>query len=188
LFDYDNDGDVDLFSANGMADLLVDQDQLLLENDASGRFSNVGPERSPYFREKRSARGAAVWDFDNDGDLDIIVSHIDLRGTVALLRNDGGNQRHWLGLTLDGGDRPVTAIGAKVTLRSGSRQQVRVNQWATSYLSCNDPRLHFGLGDHQLVDTLEVRWSDGRVERYRQVEADRYLTVVRGSGIRVGNR
>ena len=79
---------------------LVEQDQLLLENAGQGQFHDVGPQRGDYFREKRSARGAAVWDYDNDGDLDIIVSHIDLRGTATLLRNDGGNRQHWIGLTL----------------------------------------------------------------------------------------
>ncbi len=184
IFDYDNDGDVDIFAANGTADLLIDQDQLLLENDGKGRFANVGAQRSPYFREKRSARGAAVWDFDNDGDLDIIVSHIDLRGTPTLLRNDGGNRNHWIGLTLVGKKGPATAVGAKVTVKTGDKTQVGVNQWATSYLSYNDPRMHFGLGEHATIDQLEVRWSDGRVEVYRDLRADRYLTLVQGKGIR----
>ncbi|NIM47748.1 MAG: CRTAC1 family protein, partial [Gemmatimonadales bacterium] len=79
---------------------LIEQYPLLLENDGSGRFRDVGPGRAGYFAEKRSGRGAAVWDFDDDGDLDIIVSHVDLRATATLLRNDGGNRNHWLGLTL----------------------------------------------------------------------------------------
>ncbi len=182
IFDYDNDGDLDIFSANGMADLLVDQDQVLMENDGRGHFHDVGPQRSPYFRQKRSARGAAVWDYDNDGDLDVIVSHIDLRGTAALLRNDGGNRQHWLGLTLVGRLGPATALGAKVTVKTGGRTQVAVNQWATSYLSYNDPRMHFGLADKSVVDQLEVRWNDGRVEVYTDVPADRYLTLVQGKG------
>ncbi len=184
FFDYDNDGDVDIFAADGTADLLVDQDQLLLENDGKGRFQNVGPQRGSYFREKRSGRGAAVWDFDNDGDLDIIVSHIDLRGTPTLLRNDGGNRNHWIGLTLIGKNGPATAIGAKVTVKAGDRSQVKVNQWATSYLSYNDPRMHFGLGKQATIDQLEVRWSDGRVEVLRDVLADRYITIVQSKGVR----
>jgi hypothetical protein len=184
MFDYDNDGDLDIFSANGMADLLVDQDQLLLENDGHGRFRNVGVQRSPYFRQKRSARGAAVWDYDNDGDLDLIVSHIDLKGTAALLRNDSGNQNHWLGLKLVG-ETPASAIAAKVTVVSGKLTQVGINQWSTSYLSMNDPRMHFGLGQRDHVDQLEIRWTDGRVEVYRGLPADRYLTIVQGKGIRV---
>lgn len=180
LFDYDNDGDVDIFSANGMADLLVDQDQLLLENDGEGRFQSVGPQRSPYFTQQRSARGAAVWDFDNDGDLDIIVSHIDLRGTAALLRNDGGNRNHWVGITLVGQNGPATAIGARVRVRTTQRTQVAVNQWATSYLSFNDPRIHFGLGDDSTIERLEVHWPDGRIDVHRNLQADRYITLTYG--------
>ena len=182
LFDYDNDGDLDIYSANGMADLLVEQDQLLLENAGQGQFHDVGPQRSAYFREKRSARGAAVWDYDNDGDLDIIVSHIDLRGTAALLRNDGGNRHHWIGLTLIG-THPAAAVAAQVTIKAGDLTQVGVNQWGNSYLSFQDPRMHFGLGPHALVDQLQVRWSDGRVEVYRDLPADHYVTIVQGTGI-----
>ena len=106
------------------------------------------------------------------------------RAIRALLRNDGGNRKHWLGLTLVGKDGPVTAIGAKVTVTTGDRKQVGVDQWATSYLSYNDPRMHFGLGDNAVIDQLEVRWNDGRVEVYRDVPADRYLTIVQGKGLR----
>jgi hypothetical protein len=182
LFDYDNDGDLDIFSANGMADLLVDQDPLLLENDGQGRFQDVGPRRSAYFREKRSARGATVWDYDHDGDLDIIVSHIDLRGTAALLRNDGGNRNHWIGVTLVG-KTPASALGAQVTVTSGDLRQVSVNQWGNSYLSYKDPRLHFGLGPRAHVDRVEVRWTDGRQEIFSDLAADRYVTIQQGQGV-----
>ncbi|MFQ5675268.1 MAG: CRTAC1 family protein [bacterium] len=184
LFDYDNDGDLDVFSANGTADELILQHPLLLENDGKGRFWNVGPERGAYFRKKRSGRGAAVWDFDNDGDLDIIISHVDLRATAKLLRNDGGNRNHWLGLTLVGGSGPASAIGAKVTILAGEHKQVRVNQWATSYLSNHDPRIHIGLGKQKQVDRLEIMWPDGHKEIYRDMDTDRYLTIVEGGGIR----
>ncbi|MFQ5821371.1 MAG: CRTAC1 family protein [Candidatus Heimdallarchaeota archaeon] len=184
LFDFDNDGDLDIFSANGAAEELIMQHPLLLANDGKGRFQNIGPERSTYFREKRSGRGAAVWDFDNDGDLDIIVSHVDLRATATLLRNDGGNRNHWIGLTLVGRSEPASAIGAKVTIQAGEHKQVAVNQWATSYLSYNDPRMHIGLGKQEQVDRLEIRWPDGNTEIFRGLRADRYLTIVQGEGIR----
>jgi hypothetical protein len=184
LFDFDNDTDLDIFSANGTAEVLVDQPQLLLENDGAGRFRDAGPALSSYFRERRSGRGAAVWDYDDDGDVDIIVSHIDLRGTTALLRNDGGNRSHWLGITLVGRDGPATAVGATVTVEAGGRRQVLVNQWVTSYLSSNDPRLHVGLGASDRVERLEIRWVGGEPEVYRDLAADRYITVVEGAGIR----
>ena len=83
-----------------------------------------------------------------------------------------------------GKDGPLTAIGAKVTVKTGDRTQVGVNQWATSYLSCNDPRMHFGLGAHDTIDQLAVRWSDGRVEVYHNLQADRYVTLVQGRGLK----
>ena len=98
LFDYDNDGDLDIVAANGTAEELILQYPLLLENDGKGHFKNVGKEHGAYFSTKRSGRSLAVWDFDNDGNLDIIISHLDKNGTPALLRNDGGNGNHWLGL------------------------------------------------------------------------------------------
>ncbi len=183
LLDYDNDGDLDIFAANGTAEELILQVPLLLENDGKGHFKNTGQERGAYFSTRRSGRGSAIWDYDNDGDLDIVVSHVDLQATPALLRNDGGNSNHWLGLTLIGKDGPVSAIGAKVTVTAGGRKQVMVNQWATSYLSNNDPRLHIGLGQQKQVDQLEIRWSDGKTEVYSNIAADRYINLVQGKGI-----
>jgi len=183
FFDYDNDGDLDIVAANGTAEELILQYPLLLENDGEGHFKNVGQVHGSYFSTKRSGRSLAVWDFDNDGDLDIIVSHVDRQATAALLRNDGGNTSHWLGLTLKGKDGPVSAIGAKVIVTAGGKKQVLVNQWATSYLSNNDPRLHIGLGQQKQIDLLEITWSDGKKEIYRNIASDRYLTILQGKGI-----
>ena len=183
FFDFDNDGDLDIFSANGLAEELVLQLPLLLENDGTGRFRNVGQEKSAYFREERSGRGAAIWDYDNDGDLDIIVSHIDLKATATLLRNNNGNKNHWLGMMLLGDSGPASAIGAKVTVYAGEHRQVAVNQWATSYLSYNDPRMHFGLGRHTHVDRLEIRWPDGRTEEYYDLDVDRYIIIKQADGV-----
>jgi hypothetical protein len=182
LFDFDNDGDLDIFSANGTAEELILQPPLLLENDGSGSFTDVGRERGGYFQEMRSGRAAATWDYDNDGDLDIIVSHVDLRATAMLLRNDGGSRNHWLGLNLVGSGGPASAIAAKVTIETATRTQVAVNQWATSYLSFNDPRMHFGLGKDKMVTRLEIRWPDGTTQVLTDVAVDRYLTVVQGEG------
>ena len=81
-----------------------------------------------------------------------------------LLKNDGGNKNHWLGLTLKGKNGPASAISARVTVTAGGKKQVMVNQWATSYLSNNDPRLHIGLGNEKRIETLEINWSDGKKE------------------------
>ena len=183
FFDYDNDGDLDIVAANGNAEELILQYPLLLENDGKGHFINVGKERGDYFSGKRSGRGLAVCDFDNDGFLDIIISHLDKLGTAALLRNSGGNGNHWLGLNLKGKNGPSSAIGAKVTVMAGLKRQVLVNQWATSYLSNNDPRLHIGLGQQGKIDQLEIKWSDGKKEVYLNIASDRYLTILQGKGI-----
>ncbi|MBT3382968.1 MAG: CRTAC1 family protein [Prolixibacteraceae bacterium] len=183
FFDYDNDGDLDIFSANGTAEELILQHPVLLENDGNGRFKDIGQEKSNYFSTKRSARAAAVWDYDNDGDLDIIVSHIDLQATATLLRNDGGNSNHWLGLKLIGKNGPASAIGAKVIVKIGDKKQVYVNQNATSYLSYNDPRVHIGLGNNNKIDQIEIHWSNGKKEIYENPQIDRYLTIKEEIGI-----
>jgi enediyne biosynthesis protein E4 len=183
LFDYDNDGDLDIVAANGTAEELILQYPLLLENDGNGHFKNDGPEHGKYFSEKRSGRALAVWDFDNDGDLDIIISHVDKEATSTLLRNDGGNANNWLGMTLKGSNGSPAAIGAKVVVTAGGRKQVLVNQWATSYLSNNDPRLHVGLGKQKAADVVEISWTDGKKEIYRNIACNRYITIKEGTGI-----
>ena len=180
LFDYDNDEDLDIFIANGTAEELILQHPLLLENDGKGHFSNVGPQRCDYFSTKRSGRTAAVWDYDNDGDLDIIVSHIDLQATPALLRNDSHNGNHWLGLTLMGRHGVASAIAARVTVWYAGKKQVHINQWSTSYLTNHDQRMHIGLGRHMAVDSIVVKWSDGTSGTWYDPPVDRYLIIQEG--------
>ncbi len=183
FFDFDNDGDQDIIAANGNGEELILQLPILLENDGTGKFSNTGPSRSDYFRQKRSGRGLAVCDFDNDGDMDVFISHVDLQATSVLLRNEGGNRNHWLGLSLKSDKGPIPAISAKVIVTAGGRQQVLLNQWATSYLSANDPRLHIGLGKNAVIEKLKIHWSDGVKEVYNNIKADRYITIVQGKGV-----
>jgi enediyne biosynthesis protein E4 len=183
LFDYDNDGDLDIVAASGTAEELTLQYPLLLENDGKGHFKNVGMEHSSYFSTKHSGRSLAVLDFNNDGNMDILISHIDNNGTPALLKNEGGNGNHWLGLKLKGEKGPASEIAAKVTVTAGGKKQVLFNQWTTSYLTNNDPRIHAGLGTNKKVDLLEIRWSDGKKETYKNIDCDRYITIVQGKGI-----
>jgi hypothetical protein len=183
LFDYDNDGNLDIVSANGTAEELIPQYPLLLGNDGKGHFKNVGKEHGPYFSTKRSGRGLAVLDYDNDGFPDLIISHVDQPGTAALLHNSGGNGNHWLGLTLKGKNGPASAIGAKVTVTAGGVKRVFVNQWTTGYLSNSDQRLHIGLGSQKMIDQIEINWTNGAKEVYKNIASDRYLTILQGKGV-----
>ena len=160
LFDYDNDGDLDIFTANGNGEALILQLPLLLENDGKGNFTNIGPNVHPYFKEKRSGRAAAAVDYNNDGWLDIMVSHIDLKATPTLLRNEG-KDNNWLGITLIGSHGPASAVSALVTVKTKLKTQVLINQQANAYLSWHDPRLHVGLGKAEDIESIEISWPHG---------------------------
>jgi len=182
LIDYDNDGDLDIFTANGTAEELRLQLPLLLENDGNGNFTNVGPSVSPYFSEKRSGRAAAIIDYDNNGTLDIIVSHIDLKATPALLRNQGNNN-NWLSFSLKGDHGPASAVGALITIKSGNGRQVLVNQPANTYLSWNDPRMHAGLGQADKVDSLKIDWPNGASETFHNISVNQHIVIRQSVGI-----
>jgi hypothetical protein len=115
--------------------------------------------------------------------MDIIVSHVDLIRTATLLRNDSDKKNHWLGLTLRGKNGLASAIGAKVTVITGQKKQVYVNQWTTGYLSNSDPRLHIGLGKQRMINQIEIKWTDGKNEVYNDIESDQYLKIEQGKGI-----
>jgi hypothetical protein len=178
LHDFDNDGDVDLFSANGAAETLVEKPPTLMLNDGAGRFVRVGSEAGPYFADTRSGRGAAFGDYDNDGDIDIVVNHVDLKARATLLRNDTANGHHWFGVRLEPTRGAPEPIGAVVRLTAGGRTQVRVYQPTQSYLSQNDPRLHFGLVRGTRVETLEIQWPGRAVQKLTDLPADQYHTVI----------
>jgi enediyne biosynthesis protein E4 len=177
LLDYDNDGWPDVFTVHGNAHHEYVQEDSLARNRGDGSFVDVSRESGEYFSSKYVGRGGAVADIDNDGDLDLLV--INLNDAPRLLRNDGGNRRNWLmvdaRLAFPSGQR--TAIGARVTVRGGALEQIDDVNPVRGYLSQNDPRLHFGLGDESVV-TVEIRWPDGTVERHEDVEANQILTLV----------
>ncbi len=178
LFDYDNDTDLDVYVSNGNAHHEYPEEDVLAANDGKGKFSDVARGAGPYFAEKHVGRGATYGDYDNDGDLDLLI--VNLNGAARLLRNDGGNRGHWLMVraVLPGG--LSDAIGARVTATIGERKLVREVSGATGYLSQADLRTHFGLGSVERVDQIEIRWPDRSVKRLKNVPADQLLTVVQG--------
>jgi hypothetical protein len=177
LHDLDLDGDLDLFTTNGVAHILVAQSPVLGVNDGGGRFADARATAGHYFHSRRSGRGAAFGDFDNDGDLDIAVNHLDHQAQAALLRNDSHRRGHWLGLGLRG-HRPATAHGAHLELEVDGRRLVRVYQPNAGYLSGNDPRVHYGVGQSRRVERLAVRWPSGKTQIWKGLAVDRYWVLV----------
>ena len=185
--DYDNDGYQDLFIANGHLDENVqafnptgfyEQPNLLFHNNRDGTFDEGGVDLGSGMRLEKISRGSAYADYDNDGDLDLLVTN--LKGTPDLLRNEGG-QNTWLTLKLIGTRSNRDAIGARVKVTTGNLTQIREVRSSSSYLSQNDMRLHFGLGKHSQVDRIEIRWSRGLQEHLEGVEANQILTLIEGN-------
>ena len=179
LIDYDNDGLLDVFVANGNAHHEYTEEDVLLRNNGKGGFIDVATRSGAYFGEKHVGRGAAFADYDNDGDIDILV--MTLNGPAKLLRNDGGNRNHWLTVDARLGRTRSPALGARVTVSVGKVKMVQDVIGAVGYLSQSDTRVHFGLGDTVRVDAVEVRWAGGRTTKLENVAADQILRVVEGA-------
>ena len=137
-------------------------------------------EAGPAIAEAHVSRGVAFGDFDNDGDLDILI--INMNEPPSLLRNDLTSTGHWLKLKLVGTKSNVSAIGAVVTVLTGGRKQVQSVLASSGYLSCNDRRLHFGLGSAASAD-LEIVWPNGLREELKGVSADQLITVRENAGV-----
>jgi hypothetical protein len=189
FMDYDNDGRRDLFMANGHvldniqlyhAETRYSEPKLMFRNTGSGVFENVSDQLGPDFLAPRVSRGAAICDFDNDGDLDILVSN---NGQPPqLLRNDGGNLNHWLQLFLIGTRSNRDAVGARVKVTAGDLVLYDERKGGMSYQSAQDPRLHFGLGQRSAIDQIEIHWPSGEVTKLRNLKADQILAVEEGKG------
>ncbi len=176
LFDYDNDGLVDIFVANGNAHHEFPEEDVLLRNNGDGTFSDVARASGDYFSEKWVGRGVACADLDNDGDLDLIV--VNLNSEAKILRNDGGNRNHWLMVRPKLAKEKRDAVGSRVTIVAGGQTQFRDAVPVRGYLSQMDPRVHFGLGGVSMVERVEVRWPDGSKTVLTDVPADQVLEVV----------
>ncbi|MEP7270930.1 MAG: CRTAC1 family protein [Acidobacteriota bacterium] len=190
FFDYDNDGWLDLLVANGHVYPQIEgaypggmyrQRKLLYRNLRDGTFEEIAAKVSPGMTERRASRGAAFGDYDEDGDVDVIVN--DLDGAPMLLRNDGGNTAgHWISVKLIGAQSNRNAVGARITLKAGGLTQIDEVHAGDSYLSHSDWRVHFGLGAAKTVDEISVRWPSGTVQKVTKVAADRVVRITEGTG------
>jgi hypothetical protein len=184
FFDYDNDGWVDLFVANGHAYPQRDhyrQRMFVHHNNRDGTFGEVAEQLSSSLMEKRVSRGVAFGDLDNDGDVDIVVN--DLDGSPQVFRNDGGNANSSVLIKTIGVKSNRDGIGARVKVVASDLVLVDEVRSGGSYLSQNDLRLHFGLEQRTKIDLVEVRWPSGVVDKITNVNANKMITIKEGKGL-----
>ena len=194
FFDYDLDGHLDIFAANGHVEdeigrvqpkVAYRQPPHLFRNLANGRFEHVTQAMGAAFSRAIVGRGAAYADYDRDGDLDVVIttSH----GPVYLFRNDGGNRNNWVSVKTVGTRSNRSGIGAKVFVESASGRQWRMVHSGSSYLSQSDLTLTFGLGRDPAVSAIEILWPSGLRERVTGVPVNRFITIREGAGIIASN-
>jgi hypothetical protein len=190
FLDFDNDGWKDLFIANGHVyaqlaarrlHITYKQRRTLYRNGRGGRFEDVSLKSGPGIAAESVGRGCAFGDFDNDGDVDIVVNNLD--AGPALLRNDRASRDNWLKVKCIGTRSNRSAIGARVTVTAAGRSQIDEVMSGSSYYSHNDLRLHFGLGAAATVDKVEVRWPCGDREAFESIPANHLIVIEEGKGI-----
>src|SRR5882757_3759389 len=189
--DYDNDGWQDIIQINGHVypeidnyhfDQTFKNPRLVYRNLGNGRFKDVSAEMGPGISEHFSSRGAAFGDYNNDGDMDVLI--LNMNDLPSLLRNEGGNKQNWIKIKLVGTKCNRTAIGARVRVVTGKHVQMDEVHSGTSVMSQSDLRLHFGLGKVEMVDLIEVKWpTTQKVEKFSQVKANQIITIREGDGI-----
>ena len=193
FFDYNNDGLLDIFVANGhlqenialFSDGTYPQSDLLFRNtrqqNGTYHFTDASVEVRLAQLPKRVSRGAAFGDYDNDGDIDIFLNNSNQPAT--LLRNDGGNSNHWLTIQPIGTQSNASGIGTKIVVKAGKLSLFKEVRSGASYLSQSDVRVHFGLGGNSEVDTLEIHWQSGRIEQFSNLKSNQILRIKEGHGI-----
>ena len=184
FIDYDNDGYQDLFVANGhlhenLAELgqegTYGQRNLLFRNNSNGTFTEISETLGPGMKLTDVSRGATFADYDLDGDIDIVVTNSNT--APRLLRNDGGNRKNWLQIRLTATNGSTDAIGARVKITTGTLTQTREVRSGDGYLSQQDLTLHFGIGDSEQVDSIEVQWQSGAKQLIGSVPANQVLSL-----------
>ena len=189
FFDYDNDGYQDIFVANGhLMDnisalekhVTYPQKNLLFRNLGDGTFENVITQEDGLALKKVS-RGAAIGDYDNDGDLDILVTNCNQR--PDLLQNVVGNQNNWVQIQVIGKKTNRSGIGTKIKVVTGTHIQFREIQSSGSYLSFHDLRAHFGVGKSELIDLIEIKWLSGEITQFKNIVVNKNYLAVEGENI-----
>lgn len=175
FLDLDNDGDLDLFIANGDAHFLRGMPPLLLDNRGDASFIDASAKGGPLFRSLLNARGSGAWDFDNDGRVDLVITALGER--AGLWRNVGPTSNHWLTLRLEGTRSNRDGFGAQVRVTVEGRTLFAESRCPTSYVFQQDPRLHFGLAGGKVADRVEVRWPSGQTQTLTNVTGDRVLPI-----------
>ncbi|MEP6917541.1 MAG: CRTAC1 family protein [Acidobacteriota bacterium] len=183
MFDFDNDGDLDLYVTNGhvidnvklyQPSLTYAQKDLLYEN-VGGKFRDVSLQSGPALQVDRVGRGLAVADFDNDGRLDVVITSVGQR--PVLLRNQGADDNHWITIRAKGRTSNRFGLGATVQVQTSAGRQVREVNNVASYLSSNDIRVHFGLGAAKIIQQIDVHWPSGTTQVLKDVAIDRLLDI-----------
>ena len=190
FFDYDNDGYKDIFVANGHTmdniaavdrSTTTPQQNLLFRNLGNGEFEDITAEMGEGFALRKTSRAAAFGDYDNDGDIDILITN--WNQTVDLLRNDGGNRNNWIQVKAVGTKSNRSAIGARITVVADEHTQSAEVKSSGSYLAFSDLRVHFGLRDAESIDLLEIRWQSGVVDRATNLSVNQRLIAIEGDKI-----
>ena len=153
---------------------------ILLLNTGDGKFVDVSSRSGDGMLVKRSSRGAGFDDLDNDGDIDVVV--LNSRREPTILRNDSPGGNHWLQIRLQGTQANRDAVGARVKVTAGDLVQIDEVHSGRGYQSHHGTRLHFGLGRHDRVDRVDIRWPGGEAEVFYRLQADRLVTLIQGTG------